>query len=78
MQTKYKNIYRPSTGAVMLLAAVHTCDQVRYDPPVTSHLNNNSLDMTALAFQLDSIYSDPDSLQKPCKTEIVQAALITA
>lgn len=28
MQTKYKNIYRPSTGAVMLLAAMHTCDQV--------------------------------------------------
>ncbi|CAB1338596.1 unnamed protein product [Coregonus sp. 'balchen'] len=28
MQTKYKDIYRPSTGAVMLLAAVHTCDQV--------------------------------------------------
>ncbi|XP_064806113.1 alpha-N-acetylgalactosaminide alpha-2,6-sialyltransferase 2-like [Oncorhynchus masou masou] len=28
MQTKYKDIYRPSTGAVMLLAAIHTCDQV--------------------------------------------------
>ncbi|XP_041745021.1 alpha-N-acetylgalactosaminide alpha-2,6-sialyltransferase 2 [Coregonus clupeaformis] len=28
MQTKYKDIYRPSTGAVMLLAAMHTCDQV--------------------------------------------------
>nr|XP_023672679.1 alpha-N-acetylgalactosaminide alpha-2,6-sialyltransferase 2-like [Paramormyrops kingsleyae] len=28
MKTKYMNIYRPSTGAVMLLAAVHTCDQV--------------------------------------------------
>ncbi|XP_066560489.1 alpha-N-acetylgalactosaminide alpha-2,6-sialyltransferase 2 [Amia ocellicauda] len=28
LKTKYKNLYRPSTGAVMLLAAVHTCDQV--------------------------------------------------
>ncbi|XP_075937690.1 alpha-N-acetylgalactosaminide alpha-2,6-sialyltransferase 2 isoform X3 [Anarhichas minor] len=28
LKTKYKNIYRPSTGAVMLLAALHTCDQV--------------------------------------------------
>ncbi|KAM6951515.1 alpha-N-acetylgalactosaminide alpha-2,6-sialyltransferase 2 [Aplochiton taeniatus] len=28
LKTKYKDIYRPSTGAVMLLAAVHTCDQV--------------------------------------------------
>ncbi|XP_010865907.2 alpha-N-acetylgalactosaminide alpha-2,6-sialyltransferase 2 [Esox lucius] len=28
MQTKYKDIYRPSTGAIMLMAAVHTCDQV--------------------------------------------------
>ncbi|KAM9837862.1 alpha-N-acetylgalactosaminide alpha-2,6-sialyltransferase 2 [Aulostomus maculatus] len=28
LKTKYKDIYRPSTGAVMLLAALHTCDQV--------------------------------------------------
>ncbi|KAJ0060753.1 hypothetical protein NL108_018272 [Boleophthalmus pectinirostris] len=28
MKTKYRNIYRPSTGAVMLLAALHSCDQV--------------------------------------------------
>ncbi|XP_029383967.1 alpha-N-acetylgalactosaminide alpha-2,6-sialyltransferase 2 [Echeneis naucrates] len=28
LKGKYKDIYRPSTGAVMLLAAVHTCDQV--------------------------------------------------
>ncbi|XP_034083445.1 alpha-N-acetylgalactosaminide alpha-2,6-sialyltransferase 2 isoform X1 [Gymnodraco acuticeps] len=28
MQTKFRDIYRPSTGAVMLLAALHTCDQV--------------------------------------------------
>ncbi|KAM9463270.1 alpha-N-acetylgalactosaminide alpha-2,6-sialyltransferase 2-like [Clarias gariepinus] len=28
LNTKYKNIYRPSTGAVMLLAAVHACDEV--------------------------------------------------
>lgn len=28
LKTKYKNIYRPSTGAVMLLAALHTCDKV--------------------------------------------------
>lgn len=28
MKTRYKDIYRPSTGSVMLLAALHTCDQV--------------------------------------------------
>lgn len=28
LKTKFKDIYRPSTGAVMLLAALHTCDQV--------------------------------------------------
>ncbi|XP_053197921.1 alpha-N-acetylgalactosaminide alpha-2,6-sialyltransferase 2 [Scomber japonicus] len=28
LKTKYKNIYRPSTGAAMLLAAMHTCDKV--------------------------------------------------
>ncbi|XP_035468049.2 alpha-N-acetylgalactosaminide alpha-2,6-sialyltransferase 2 [Scophthalmus maximus] len=28
LKTRYKNIYRPSTGAVMLLAALHACDQV--------------------------------------------------
>ncbi|XP_034049629.1 alpha-N-acetylgalactosaminide alpha-2,6-sialyltransferase 2 isoform X2 [Thalassophryne amazonica] len=28
LNTKHKDIYRPSTGAVMLLAALHTCDQV--------------------------------------------------
>lgn len=28
LKGKYKNIYRPSTGAVMLLAALHSCDQV--------------------------------------------------
>ncbi|XP_017338639.1 alpha-N-acetylgalactosaminide alpha-2,6-sialyltransferase 2 [Ictalurus punctatus] len=28
LDTKYKDIYRPSTGAVMLLAALHTCDVV--------------------------------------------------
>lgn len=30
LKTKYKNIYRPSTGAVMLLAALHTCDTVEF------------------------------------------------
>ncbi|XP_061667069.1 alpha-N-acetylgalactosaminide alpha-2,6-sialyltransferase 2 [Syngnathoides biaculeatus] len=28
LKTKHKNIYRPSTGAVMLLAALHACDRV--------------------------------------------------
>ncbi|XP_041818358.1 alpha-N-acetylgalactosaminide alpha-2,6-sialyltransferase 2 [Chelmon rostratus] len=28
LKTRYKDIYRPSTGAVMLLAALHTCDKV--------------------------------------------------
>nr|XP_020460447.1 alpha-N-acetylgalactosaminide alpha-2,6-sialyltransferase 2-like [Monopterus albus] len=28
LKTKYKDIYRPTTGGVMLLAALHTCDEV--------------------------------------------------
>ncbi|XP_039990414.1 alpha-N-acetylgalactosaminide alpha-2,6-sialyltransferase 2 [Xiphias gladius] len=28
LKTTYKDIYRPSTGAVMLLASLHVCDQV--------------------------------------------------
>ncbi|XP_044034397.1 alpha-N-acetylgalactosaminide alpha-2,6-sialyltransferase 2 isoform X2 [Siniperca chuatsi] len=28
LKTRYKDIYRPSTGAVMLLAALHTCNKV--------------------------------------------------
>ncbi|XP_062859997.1 alpha-N-acetylgalactosaminide alpha-2,6-sialyltransferase 2 [Trichomycterus rosablanca] len=28
LKTKHKNIYRPSTGGTMLMAALHTCDQV--------------------------------------------------
>ncbi|XP_063312385.1 alpha-N-acetylgalactosaminide alpha-2,6-sialyltransferase 1-like [Pelobates fuscus] len=28
LKTTFRNIYRPSTGAAMLLAAVHTCDEV--------------------------------------------------
>uniref|UniRef100_A0A3Q2PI47 alpha-N-acetylgalactosaminide alpha-2,6-sialyltransferase n=1 Tax=Fundulus heteroclitus TaxID=8078 RepID=A0A3Q2PI47_FUNHE len=28
LKGRYKDIYRPSTGAAMLLAALHTCDQV--------------------------------------------------
>lgn len=28
LKGRYKDIYRPSTGAAMLLAAMHTCDQV--------------------------------------------------
>ncbi|XP_061160349.1 alpha-N-acetylgalactosaminide alpha-2,6-sialyltransferase 2 isoform X2 [Syngnathus typhle] len=28
LKTKHRNIYRPSTGAIMLLAALHSCDRV--------------------------------------------------
>nr|XP_005988131.1 PREDICTED: alpha-N-acetylgalactosaminide alpha-2,6-sialyltransferase 2-like [Latimeria chalumnae] len=28
LNSKHRDIYRPSTGAVMLLAAIHTCDEV--------------------------------------------------
>lgn len=36
LKTRYKDLYRPSTGAVMLLAALHTCDQVTPVTPVYS------------------------------------------
>ncbi|XP_071763974.1 alpha-N-acetylgalactosaminide alpha-2,6-sialyltransferase 2 [Centroberyx gerrardi] len=42
MTTKYKNIYRPSTGAAMLLAALHTCDQVSAYGFMTPDYNNYS------------------------------------
>ncbi|XP_056285105.1 alpha-N-acetylgalactosaminide alpha-2,6-sialyltransferase 2 isoform X2 [Pseudoliparis swirei] len=42
LKTKYKDIYRPSTGAVMLLAAVHTCDQVSAYGFMTSDYRNYS------------------------------------
>ncbi|KAM3859910.1 alpha-N-acetylgalactosaminide alpha-2,6-sialyltransferase 2 [Diretmus argenteus] len=42
MKTKYKNIYRPSTGAVMLLAALHTCDQVSAYGFMTKDYSNYS------------------------------------
>uniref|UniRef100_UPI00398F0B1E alpha-N-acetylgalactosaminide alpha-2,6-sialyltransferase 2-like n=1 Tax=Pristiophorus japonicus TaxID=55135 RepID=UPI00398F0B1E len=28
LKTKHRNIYRPTTGAIMLLAAIHSCDEV--------------------------------------------------
>lgn len=37
LKTKYKNIYRPSTGAVMLLAALHTCDKVEFIITLTGY-----------------------------------------
>ncbi|KAL7869591.1 hypothetical protein AOLI_G00135790 [Acnodon oligacanthus] len=42
LNTRYKNIYRPSTGAVMLLAALHTCDQVSAYGFMTSDYNKYS------------------------------------
>ncbi|XP_028287603.1 alpha-N-acetylgalactosaminide alpha-2,6-sialyltransferase 2 isoform X2 [Parambassis ranga] len=42
LKTKYKNIYRPSTGAVMLLAALHTCDQVSAYGFITPDYKNYS------------------------------------
>ncbi|KAG7215478.1 hypothetical protein INR49_003254 [Caranx melampygus] len=42
LQTKYKDIYRPSTGAVMLLAALHTCDKVSAYGFMTSDYQNYS------------------------------------
>ena len=29
INTKFGDLYMPSTGALMLLTALHTCDQVR-------------------------------------------------
>lgn len=42
LNTKYKNIYRPSTGAVMLLAAIHTCDEVSAYGFITPNYKNYS------------------------------------
>lgn len=43
LNTRYRDIYRPSTGASMLLAALHTCDQVGVGPV------NQPPDMSELA-----------------------------
>ncbi|XP_049320271.1 alpha-N-acetylgalactosaminide alpha-2,6-sialyltransferase 2 [Astyanax mexicanus] len=42
LNTRYKDIYRPSTGAVMLLAALHTCDEVNAYGFMTSDYNKYS------------------------------------
>ncbi|XP_041830734.1 alpha-N-acetylgalactosaminide alpha-2,6-sialyltransferase 2 isoform X2 [Melanotaenia boesemani] len=42
LKTKYKDIYRPSTGAVMLLAALHVCDQVSAYGFITPDYRNYS------------------------------------
>lgn len=42
LQGKYKNIYRVSTGASMLLAALHTCDEVSAYGFMTSDYQNYS------------------------------------
>ncbi|XP_053309205.1 alpha-N-acetylgalactosaminide alpha-2,6-sialyltransferase 2-like [Spea bombifrons] len=42
LNTKSRDIYRPSTGAAMLLAAVHTCDQVNAYGFMTPNYGNFS------------------------------------
>ncbi|KAM8945661.1 alpha-N-acetylgalactosaminide alpha-2,6-sialyltransferase 1-like [Pelodytes ibericus] len=42
LNTKNRNIYRPSTGASMLLTAVHTCDQVNAYGFITPNYANFS------------------------------------
>ncbi|KAM8888858.1 alpha-N-acetylgalactosaminide alpha-2,6-sialyltransferase 2 isoform 2-T2 [Synchiropus picturatus] len=42
LKGRYRNIYRPSTGATMLLAALHTCDQVSAYGFMTSNYGNYS------------------------------------
>lgn len=32
INTNFRDLYMPSTGALMLLTALHTCDQVRSFP----------------------------------------------
>ncbi|KAI5103483.1 alpha-N-acetylgalactosaminide alpha-2,6-sialyltransferase 2, partial [Silurus meridionalis] len=42
LKSKLRNIYRPSTGAVMLLAALHTCDEVNAYGFMTPDFRNYS------------------------------------
>lgn len=57
---RYKDIYRPSTGAVMLLAALHTCDQVSaygFMTPDYKKYSNHYYDRT---FQAVAFYVNHD------------------
>ncbi|KAM9336522.1 alpha-N-acetylgalactosaminide alpha-2,6-sialyltransferase 2 [Symphorus nematophorus] len=42
LKTRYRDIYRPSTGAAMLLAALHTCDKVNAYGFITPDYKNYS------------------------------------
>ncbi|CAI9610620.1 unnamed protein product [Staurois parvus] len=42
LDTQYANVYMPSTGGLMLLTALHTCDQVDAYGFITSNYNHYS------------------------------------
>nr|XP_023684956.1 alpha-N-acetylgalactosaminide alpha-2,6-sialyltransferase 2-like isoform X1 [Paramormyrops kingsleyae] len=60
LKTSYWNLFRPSTGAVMLLAALHTCDQVSaygFMTPDYQKYSNHYYDRT---FQTVQFFSNHD------------------
>ncbi|XP_063077995.1 alpha-N-acetylgalactosaminide alpha-2,6-sialyltransferase 2-like [Engraulis encrasicolus] len=60
LKGRYKDIYRPSTGAVMLLAALHTCDQVSAYGFMTPDYKNYSNHYYDRTFQAVGFYANHD------------------
>nr|XP_043870356.1 alpha-N-acetylgalactosaminide alpha-2,6-sialyltransferase 2 isoform X2 [Solea senegalensis] len=60
LKTSHKNIYRPSTGAVMLLAALHTCDQVSAYGFMTPDYMNYSDHYYDSSYHAVAFYSNHD------------------
>ncbi|KAK2866608.1 hypothetical protein Q7C36_002664 [Tachysurus vachellii] len=77
LNTKYKNIYRPSTGAVMLLAAFHTCDEVNAYGFMTLDYQKYSDHYYDISFHPVKFYANHDlQLELKLWLELHQAGLI--
>ncbi|KAM4715080.1 alpha-N-acetylgalactosaminide alpha-2,6-sialyltransferase 2 [Anableps anableps] len=60
LKSKFKDIYRPSTGAAMLLAALHTCDQVSAYGFMTPDYSNYSDHYFDKAYRKVAFYANHD------------------
>ncbi|XP_076154169.1 alpha-N-acetylgalactosaminide alpha-2,6-sialyltransferase 2 [Alosa pseudoharengus] len=77
LKGRYRNIYRPSTGATMLLAALHTCDQVSAYGFMTPDYKNYSDHYYDKQFHGVAFYANHDfRLEMKLWQELHQAGLL--
>ncbi|XP_031417010.1 alpha-N-acetylgalactosaminide alpha-2,6-sialyltransferase 2 [Clupea harengus] len=77
LKGKYRSIYRPSTGGVMLLAALHTCDQVSAYGFMTPDYKKYSNHYYDSKFQGVAFYANHDfRLEMSLWQELQQAGLL--